>query len=420
MTDVLSRMIDRASGSAPVVSSAVTPRRVPPQGAPGLLVESSRGDAVPAAAALPIVESARDASPAFPAPTAIEDGAPIAARGPGSDRPATPAVREAEPQRPATPAVREAEPQRPATPAVREAEPQRPATPAVREADPQRPATPAARAAASERLVMSAMLATPVTQAPVDAARLLETPRVSPPGPSAALETQRPHAASPAAAPSVAALNRAVPTRVEAAAAERVAPQPASPWTPPASPPAPASAHPAGSLPPAIRATEVVVPAPAAAAPEDRDRTRDRVAPPASAGPTTEPERVETQRSHAPPGDVRALEVIQPRAPARAPRPQQGDASDPVASEDAPPTARPRASRSIAAAPRVDLREALAAVGRALAQPPPQPPESSDEIHVTIGHVDVRAAPPAAAPPARPQPSITLAEYMRRPPGSPR
>jgi hypothetical protein len=382
MTDVLSRMIHRASGSAPVVSSAVTPRRAQPQGAPGLLVETLRGDGVPAAAALPIVDSVRDASPAFPAPTAIEDGPRAVARGPD----------------------------RPATPAVPDAGPQHSGTPTTGDAGTHRPAMPSTRDAGLERLATSTPLATLATPAPVDALRLSETPRVSPAGPSGALESTRPYAGASLPAASAAALDRAVSTRVEAAAAESTAVQPALPRTPPMSPPTSGpSAQPAGSRASVITATEVIVSALTPPAPEDRDR----VAPRASAGPTTEAERVET-------GDVRALEVTQPRAPARAPQPLDGDASDPVASEDAPPAARPRSSRSTAGMPRVDLREALAAVGRALAQPPTQRPESSDEIHVTIGHVDVRAAAPAAAPPARRQPSITLAEYMRRSPGSQR
>jgi hypothetical protein len=81
--------------------------------------------------------------------------------------------------------------------------------------------------------------------------------------------------------------------------------------------------------------------------------------------------------------------------------------------------------------PKLDLRQALDAVGRALAEPPrprPAPVQAAveaerDEVHVTIGHIDVRAATPAPAAPAQPSrrgPSITLADYLRRRPGSPR
>ncbi len=94
---------------------------------------------------------------------------------------------------------------------------------------------------------------------------------------------------------------------------------------------------------------------------------------------------------------------------------------------------RPRVMRATPALPKLDLRQALDAVGRALAEPPrPRPAparaESASEgdhedVHITIGHIDVRAttlAPVGPTQPARRAPSITLAEYLRRTPGSPR
>jgi hypothetical protein len=84
--------------------------------------------------------------------------------------------------------------------------------------------------------------------------------------------------------------------------------------------------------------------------------------------------------------------------------------------------AEPRMSRRGPPAAKIDLRDALAAVGRALARPPVQamPAVSADQdVHISIGHIEVRA--PAAAPapsaPPRRAPSITLADYLRRRPG---
>lgn len=90
---------------------------------------------------------------------------------------------------------------------------------------------------------------------------------------------------------------------------------------------------------------------------------------------------------------------------------------------------RERASRAPAALPRMDLQQALGSVARALSQPPRPRAAAADvvthggeEVQITIGHIDVRANPPAApaSPPARRGPSITLADYLRRRPGSAR
>ncbi len=86
-----------------------------------------------------------------------------------------------------------------------------------------------------------------------------------------------------------------------------------------------------------------------------------------------------------------------------------------------------RSPTPAAALPRVELREALAVVGRALsapAQPAPrtqaQPQVAREDIHITIGQIDVHAAtPPAPAARApRREPSVSLDQWLRRPPGA--
>jgi hypothetical protein len=103
-----------------------------------------------------------------------------------------------------------------------------------------------------------------------------------------------------------------------------------------------------------------------------------------------------------------------------------------IATTPAPPE---RLSRAASPLPRVDLQQALGLVGRALSQPPrPRPAAvaaasapsaastAADEVHITIGHIDVRPATPPTptAKPARREPSISLADYLRRTPGSAR
>jgi hypothetical protein len=86
--------------------------------------------------------------------------------------------------------------------------------------------------------------------------------------------------------------------------------------------------------------------------------------------------------------------------------------------------AAPRAAPT-AAAPRFDLTQALQAAVRALSTPPRAPAPAAvdaaaDEIHISIGRVDVRATPPAErpAPPARPSHLKSLDDYLRAPFGS--
>ncbi|MEP6861390.1 MAG: hypothetical protein ABJE66_12250 [Deltaproteobacteria bacterium] len=96
---------------------------------------------------------------------------------------------------------------------------------------------------------------------------------------------------------------------------------------------------------------------------------------------------------------------------------------DPMARvRDAEPEPEPPSRRTHAPAPKIDLREALAAVGRAIARPPspaPAPSSTDQDVHISIGHIEVRAPSPtpAPAPPVRRTPSITLVDYLRRRPG---
>jgi hypothetical protein len=96
-------------------------------------------------------------------------------------------------------------------------------------------------------------------------------------------------------------------------------------------------------------------------------------------------------------------------------------ANAPDAVEPATPRAAP-----IAPAPRFDLTQALQAAVRALSTPPRTPapatvePAAADEIHISIGRVDVRATAPAErpAPPSRPSHLKPLDDYLRAPFGS--
>jgi hypothetical protein len=238
---------------------------------------------------------------------------------------------------------------------------------------------------------------------------------------------------------------------VAAPAAPRLAPAPAA-----VSEHAPARVGPANAGEPTpVLATQVVVNEPAASRAPARDAssapvvpivesTRERALMPAVApvervlAPRAGTASTAITEAPSEPPLVSVLDETPLAAKLVAPTPEAlvGDATprEAVAAEAERITPRrPRVMRATPALPKLDLRQALDAVGRALAEPPrPRPAPARAEIasdadhedvHITIGHIDVRATTPAPVGPAQPArraPSITLAEYLRRSPGSPR
>ncbi len=275
-------------------------------------------------------------------------------------------------------------------------------------------------------------------------------------GRSPAVRTATPHVA-PAFTSAADSITPPVTSELVPAAAP-VVPAPAAPRLAP--PPATASEHtPAHVAPPDVRepavvsplATQVVVNEPATSRISERlaaplvpivESPREPVlkppvAPVEPAPRAATPSAAITAEASEPPLVPLASETpLAAKLVAPTPEALVGEAEprDTVASEPeriTPP--RPRVMRATPALPKLDLRQALDAVSRALAEPPrPRPAparaESASEgdhedVHITIGHIDVRASTPAPAGPAQPArraPSITLAEYLRRTPGSPR
>jgi hypothetical protein len=191
-----------------------------------------------------------------------------------------------------------------------------------------------------------------------------------------------------------------------------VRPSAPAPTVPPASPLGARSTTSARPLVDLQQALEAAAPsAVAIPATDERDPASARWTP-RSGEPTPRPTVLDATRPDATRGTEHTAPSDSPAALIAADR-----------SEVATRAAAPAATHVMRAAPRFELREAIAAVGRALSQPPrPQTsPPRSDEVHITIGHIDVRAAaPPPPAAPARREPSISLAEYLRRPIGRPR
>lgn len=375
MPDFFSRMIDRASGRVPLVRSAARPQLAPQPFAPGASV--ALADPPSSASAVP---AGSWAEPGATARAVDAGGLPLGPAQPGS-HPGDPARAAAARTLHFARSAAEA-----ATPAPLDAsavhEGSAPSSAAVS-------APEATRGVAGMDVTRASTIEPPIALDAVLARPSAPVPTVL--------------SASPLGARG--ASNARPPVDLERAPdAILVRPAALAPTVLPASPRGASNARPPADLPHAPEAaTPFAVAIPAA---ERRD--------PASA---RRPDR---------PGST-VLDATRPDVPRgtehAAPSDSPAALMAPDRSEAATRAAAPAATPVMRAAPRFELREAIAAVGRALAQPPrqPTPPPPSEEVHITIGHIDVRAAaPPPPAAPARRQPSISLAEYLRRPIGSPR